>query len=83
MTEQELINLGFEKVTITDDESQNGYDYYYYQKEMCSGLVLHSSDSVDTKEDNWTLKCFELPAINITSKDHYDEFAMVMGNIIC
>ena len=83
MTEQELIDLGFEKVTITDDESQNGYDYYYYQKEMCSGLVLHSSDSVDTKGDNWILMCFEIPSINIVTRNHYDEFAMVMGNIIC
>ena len=83
MTEEELIDLGFEKISITDDESQNGYDYYYYQKEMCSGVVLHSSDSIDTKGDNWTLKCFEIPAISISTKDHYDQFLEVMNNIIC
>jgi hypothetical protein len=30
MTEQDLIDLGFDKVEVLDDESQNGYDYYYY-----------------------------------------------------
>ena len=30
MTEQELVDFGFDKVEVSDDESQNGYDYYYY-----------------------------------------------------
>jgi hypothetical protein len=83
MTEKELVDLGFERVEITDDESQNGYDYYYYQKEMCSGLVLHSSDSVDTKNNDWILRCFELPSININTRDHYDQFLEIMNNITC
>jgi len=83
MSEQELVDLGFEKVEITDDDSQNGYDYYYYQKEMCSGLVLHSTDNVDVKDNQWILKSFEIPAVEIKSKDHYLQFLEVMKNIIC
>jgi hypothetical protein len=83
MSEQELVDFGFEKVEITDDDSQNGYDYYYYQKEMCSGIILHSTDNVDVEDDQWTLKAFEIPAIEIKSKDHYLHFLEVMKNIIC
>lgn len=83
MTEQDLISEGFEKVVITDDESQNGFDYYYYQKEMCSGIILHSTDSTDVVDDNWFLKSFEVPALNITEKTHYLQFLELIGNITC
>jgi len=83
MSEEEILTLGFEKTYVNDNESQNGYDYYYYQKEMCSGIILHSTDNVDVEDDQWTLKAFEIPAIEIKSKDHYLHFLEVMKNIIC
>ena len=83
MTENELVDLGFEKVEITNDESQNGYDYYYYHKELCSGVLLHSTDNIDVVDDKWSLKSFEIPALNITEKVHYDQFLEIMGNITC
>jgi hypothetical protein len=83
MTEGELINLGFEKVTVTDAQSQNGYDYYFYQKELCSGLVLHSTDNIDVKNNEWSLKSFDIPSINIIRADHYKEFLEIIGNITC
>ena len=30
MTENDLTDLGFNKVEVNDSVSQNGYDYYYY-----------------------------------------------------
>ena len=83
MTEQELIELGFEKVSITDDESQNGYDYHYYHKEVCDDIVLHSVDSTEVKDNDWYLRCWEIPAIRIHSKSHYTEFLEVLSNITC
>lgn len=83
MTEKELIDLGFDRVDILDDESQNGYDYYYYQKELCSGVVLHSTDNIDVKDDKWVLNSFEIPALNIIDKEHYNQFLEIMGNITC
>jgi hypothetical protein len=83
MTEQELIDLDFERVEITDDESQNGYDYYYYHKELCSGIVLHSTDNIDVRDNQWTLRAFEIPAVEIKTVDHYMQFLQVMNNIIC
>jgi hypothetical protein len=83
MSEQELIELGFQKVDILDNDSQNGYDYYYYHKELCSGILLHSTDSLDVKDDNWSLKSFDIPALNITERVHYDQFLEIIGNITC
>ena len=83
MTEEQLVDFGFEKVEITNEESQNGYDYYYYQKELCSGLVLHSTDSVDVKDDYWVLRSFDIPALEIRSTDHYSQFLQLMDNITC
>ncbi len=83
MTEQELIDFGFEKVVITNEQSQNGYDYYYYQKELCTGLVLHSTDSIDMQNDDWTLKSFDIPALFITKSSHYLQFLEIMDNITC
>jgi hypothetical protein len=83
MTEQELIDLGFERVDILDEESQNGHDYYYYQKELCDQIVLHSTDSTDAEDDYWELNCFEIPAISIRSKEHFMQFLEIMDLITC
>jgi hypothetical protein len=83
MTEQELIELGFEKVSVTDDESQNGYDYYYYHKELCDNVVLYSVDSKEVKDNDWYLRCWEIPAIRIHSTLHYADFLEVLNNITC
>ena len=40
MTEQELMDLDFEKVMVYDEESNNGYDYYYFRKKLGSGISL-------------------------------------------
>ena len=45
MTEQKLLELGFLKVEVLDEESQNGYDYYYYILDVLPGLSLISSDT--------------------------------------
>jgi hypothetical protein len=83
MTEQDLINEGFDKVTISNDESQNGFDYYYYQKEVCESIVLYSTDSVDVVDDNWKLRTFDVPAILISELGHYKQFMELISNIVC
>jgi hypothetical protein len=83
MSEEELISLGFEKIEITNEISDNGYDYFYYQKELCNGIELHSTDNVDVVDDEWVLKSFDIPAIEIVLRDHYNQFLEIMGNITC
>ena len=40
MTEQELMDLDFQKVMVLNEESDNGYDYYYFRKEIIKGFTL-------------------------------------------
>ena len=56
MTEKDLLALGFKKETVPDSESQNGYDYYYYNLEVVQDLVLYSSESDEVGADSeWTV----------------------------
>lgn len=83
MTEEELIDLGFDQVYISDAESQNGYDYYFYQKEICDNIVLYSTDSDSVVDNNWALRCWDIPAIRIYSRDHYLQFLEMINTITC
>jgi hypothetical protein len=53
MTEQDLIDLGFNKIIVTDEESNNGYDYYYYSLYLMEGLELDSTDSDNSTTHSW------------------------------
>jgi hypothetical protein len=83
MTEEELIDLGFDQVHIADADSQNGYDYYFYQKEVCDNIVLYTTDSIDVEDNSWTVKCWDIPAIRITTKEHFMQFVEMINNITC
>ena len=83
ITEKDLIKLGFEKIIVKNEESQNGFDYYYYIKEVCKNVLLHSTDSKDVKNDNWELKCYEIPSIKISNIYNFNQFIEVLNNIIC
>ena len=75
MTEQELIQAGFEKAECLNEESDNGYDYYYYLLDLCEGMCLVSSDSDDLKHENgWTVKSFDVPGLEITTLEQLHEF---------
>ncbi len=83
MTEEELIDLGFDQVHIADADSQNGYDYYFYQKEVCDNIVLYTTDSIDVKDNSWAVRCWDIPAIRITTKEHFMQFVEMINNITC
>ena len=50
MTEQELMNLDFEKVMVYDEESDNGYDYYYFRKQVGGSLYL-AADNLNKERE--------------------------------
>ncbi len=64
MTENELTDLGFNKIEIKDLQSQNGYDYYYYTLDIFENLTLCSVDSDRVEDDNWFV-------INLDWPDHF------------
>jgi hypothetical protein len=81
MTEQELINLGFDRVEVSDSESQNGYDYYYYVLDLLPGLSLISSGN-DESQDGWCVYNFDWINGDKITKDsilHLKEVAVAQG----
>jgi hypothetical protein len=83
MTEEWLIDEGFEKTIIPHAESDNGYDYYYYAKELCDGIDLYTTDSVDVVDDNWEIKCWEIPSLVIRESEHYHQLRQLVSVLIC
>jgi hypothetical protein len=76
MTENELIDLGFNKIDVQDIESDNGYDYYYYSYEVFDNLILISNDSDRAQNDQWTVYNLEWSQddFSIKSKDQFLQF---------
>lgn len=50
MTEKELMDLDFEKVMVYDEESDNGYDYYYFRKQVGGSLYL-AADNLNKERE--------------------------------
>ena len=79
MTEQDLIDLGFIKVDITDEESQNGYDYHYYNLEVFDNLILSSVDSDEVKDDQWFIYNLDWPLnFRINDKEQLIQFLEIL-----
>ena len=76
MTEQELIDLDFQKVMVLNEESDNGYDYYYFRKEIIKGFTVtayyntHNNLVVFSIEPNFVIKDIQTlkELINVFSK---------------
>ena len=76
MTEQELMDLDFEKVMVYDEESDNGYDYYYFRKEIIKGFTLTADYNTNNNlvvfsiEPNFVIKDIQTlkELINVFSK---------------
>lgn len=81
MREQELLNIGFERHDILNEESSNGYDYYYYVLNLCNGLCLVSSDSDQVINDFWTIKSFDIPDLRIQSTEKLMKFISLMESM--
>jgi hypothetical protein len=69
MTEQELIEEGFERVDVLTEESGDKNDYYYYSLELNPNFVLTSDESDEIVNSQWQVYCYE---IDVTIKDIED-----------
>jgi hypothetical protein len=82
MTEQELVEFGFDKVEVSDDESQNGYDYYYYILDLLPGLSLISSASDESLDGEWKVYNFDWDTkeeLNRYAIGHLIQVAVLQG----
>lgn len=55
MKEEDLVNLGFEKVEVPVEESGDKTDYYYYKYDLSDTITLVSIASDQAKDNNWTV----------------------------
>jgi hypothetical protein len=75
MKENDLIDLGFNKVEVTNSESQNGYDYYYYTFEVFDNLTLISVDSDSVENEEWYVYNLDWPdEFRMHTKEHVIHF---------
>lgn len=58
MTEDELIELGFEKTIIPIEESGAEKDYWYYTLYI-GDVSLMSTDNEDSGRKNWSVEIFD------------------------
>jgi len=70
MTEQDLIELGFEKNDITAEESGYQNDWYYYTYDFVNNLSLISCDNEEAQIKGWYIEVFEAETIQFyTAED--------------
>lgn len=71
MTEQDLIELGFERNDITAEESGYKRDWYYYIYVFANVLSLISNDDMDAENKGWYVEFFDTED-KIQFTDTYD-----------
>jgi len=55
MTEEELIEEGFERVDVLIEESGDKTDYHYYRFPFGNGFNLYSSENINSPNNKWTV----------------------------
>lgn len=53
MTEDQLVELGFEKIIVPMEESGNTEDYYFYNYKLNDDINLVSTDNTESGKRNW------------------------------
>ena len=83
MTENELTDLGFNKVEVNDLESQNGYDYYYYTLDIFNNLTLISVDNDRVENEDWYVYNLDWPdQFKLQTKDQVLQFLHSVGHFV-
>ena len=74
MTEQDLIDAGFEKVQVSKEDSGDDEDYSYYLLEATDGITLVSDSPAENNGDSWSVHSFELDKVFIIEADRLVHF---------
>jgi hypothetical protein len=74
MTEQDLIDAGFEKVHVSKEDSGDDEDYSYYLLEATDGITLVSDSPAENNGDSWSVHSFELDKVFIIEADRLVHF---------
>lgn len=77
MTEQELIEEGFERVEVPTVDSGDKSDYYYYKLDLNPSFTLISNANDEVYNKAWKVRCFE---VDIVIKDIVDLQTLIALN---
>ena len=81
MTEQDLIELGFERKDIDAEESGDPKGYHYYVYDFAKGFSLITPASDEVVDDEWYVDVFETDEkIRFISPVFVDAIITVINN---
>ena len=71
ITEQDLIDIGFERTDVPPEESGDNYEWYYYTLSVCQiDFITMESDKVE--DGAWSVEFFNTyPPIKITNLETF------------
>ena len=76
MTENELINLGFEKVVVSPEESGSDNEYYYYTLDIGKvGFITNANDEMVNGE--WVCYLFDYSTFIINDAKDLEQLLML------
>ena len=81
MTERELELLGFEKTVIKDEESNNGYDFYFYVYNVTKGLTFVSNANDEAELNNFAIENWIVTIAETVPPIKFDDFGEVQSLI--
>ena len=70
MTEQDLIDLGFER----EDENS----FHYYTLDLVRGIELISNNSDDLVDEKWYVEFFDADGIKFIDKENLEAFINIV-----
>jgi hypothetical protein len=78
MKEQDLIDLGFERVDVSAEESGDEAFYYYTMDFGNGSLSLISPAHNEIVDDKWYVEIFEDESIRFTEKIDLEQFINII-----
>ena len=73
ITEQDLIDIGFKKTDVTQEESGDDHDWYYYTFSVCQiDFITMESDKAANNDGGWVVEFFNSsPPIKIDNLETF------------
>lgn len=78
MTEQTLVDLGFERVDVPVEESGDK-PFHYYTLDI-GDICLISNDNEDAEERGWGVELFDFPSMTIKGAGDVEELIKILKN---
>ena len=76
MKEQDLIDLGFERNDVSEEDF--GKAFYYYDLDLVPGFGLISNASDEVVDGKWYVEFFEADRIVFVDREQLEEFINIV-----